>query len=56
MHLVLFVLIEPEKLDDLFEAWEAAGVSGVTVLSSTGLGHLPYNAILKDRIQFILKT
>ena len=37
MYLILFVLNDPDKLDNIVEAWEQAGVSGVTVLTSTGL-------------------
>ena len=37
MFMILFVLHDPEKLDDILTAWEEAGVSGVTILPSTGL-------------------
>lgn len=39
-YMVLLVLHSPELCDDLLEAWEAAGVSGVTILASSGLGRL----------------
>lgn len=42
MHLVLFVLHDVEKLDDVLNAWEAVGVGGVTILPSTGLMRLRY--------------
>ncbi|HLE15503.1 MAG TPA: hypothetical protein VI776_12200 [Anaerolineales bacterium] len=38
MLMVMFVLHNTEKLDDLIDAWEAAGVPGITILHSTGLG------------------
>jgi nitrogen regulatory protein PII len=38
MLMVMFVLHDTEKLDDLMDAWEAAGVPGITILQSTGLG------------------
>ncbi len=40
MFLVLFVLNNPDSLDDVLTAWEEAGVSGITVLPSTGLGRI----------------
>jgi hypothetical protein len=38
MFLVLFILHDSDKLGSLLDAWEAAGVSGVTIMHSTGLG------------------
>jgi nitrogen regulatory protein PII len=40
MYLVLFVLHNPEKVSDLLDAWEDVGVSGVTILGSSGLGRV----------------
>ncbi len=40
IYLLLFVLHDPEKVEDLLDAWEATGVNGVTILRSTGLGRL----------------
>jgi nitrogen regulatory protein P-II 1 len=48
MSLVLFVLHDPEKLRELLEAWKEAGVSGATVLFSTGLGRLTQSSALRD--------
>ncbi|MBI2845073.1 MAG: P-II family nitrogen regulator [Chloroflexi bacterium] len=39
-ELVIFVLDDPEKSPALLEAWEDAGVTGVTVLESTGMARL----------------
>ncbi len=36
MYLILFVLDDPDKLQDLLDAWEKAGAGGATVLVSTG--------------------
>lgn len=36
MYLILFVLDNPDKLEDLLNAWEKAGTGGATVLVSTG--------------------
>src|SRR3970282_2049155 len=40
MYLILFVLNEPDRLEDLLIAWEENGVQGATVLFSTGLGRI----------------
>ena len=40
MFLILFVLHDAEKCDAVLDAWEEAGVLGVTILASTGLGHI----------------
>ena len=53
MQLILFVLSQPEKLRELLEAWEAAGVSGVTIMTSTGLGKLRQNALLQEDLPLI---
>jgi hypothetical protein len=40
MYLILFVLNDPDRLEDLLIAWEENGVRGATVLFSTGLGRI----------------
>lgn len=40
MYLILFVLNDPDQLEDLLIAWEENGVQGATVLFSTGLGRI----------------
>lgn len=40
MYLILFVLHDPEKVPELLDAWEEVGVSGVTILHSSGLGRV----------------
>lgn len=40
MYLVLMVLNDPDRLEDLLIAWEETGVQGATVLFSTGLGRI----------------
>lgn len=37
MYMLLFVLDSPEYLDDILDAWDAIGVSGVTIIESTGI-------------------
>ena len=40
MYLILFVLNNPDRLEELLIAWEENGVEGATVLFSTGLGRI----------------
>jgi hypothetical protein len=53
MSLVLFVLHDPEKLQEVLAAWEECGISGATVLYNTGLGRLRDNEGLRDDIPLI---
>lgn len=53
MHLILFVLHDPDKLMDLLDAWDGAGVSGVTILPSTGIGRLKSSDMLREDIPLI---
>ncbi len=39
-YLVVLVVDDIEKCPAVLDAWEAAGAPGVTILSSTGLGHI----------------
>lgn len=48
MNLILFVLHDPEKLAALLDAWKEAGISGATVLFSTGMGRIQKNESLRD--------
>jgi nitrogen regulatory protein P-II 1 len=48
MKMILFVLNDPTKLLDLLDAWKEAGVSGATVLSSTGMGRINQSKTLRD--------
>ena len=48
MYLILFVLDNPDKLEELLDAWEAAGTNGATVLVSTGMHRLNAGAIRDD--------
>lgn len=38
-ELIVLVLDDGNKVDDVLNAWLAVGVSGVTLLDSAGLGH-----------------
>jgi hypothetical protein len=48
MYLILFVLDNPDKLEDLLNAWEKAGTGGATVLVSTGLNRVLNGGIRDD--------
>lgn len=37
MYMVMFVLDDPEQLDAVLDAWDSIGVSGVTILESSGI-------------------
>jgi hypothetical protein len=37
MHIVMLVLNQPERLDEVLDAWRASGVTGVTIFESTGI-------------------
>lgn len=37
MFMVMYVLDNPDKLDAVLEAWDAVGVSGVTIIESSGI-------------------
>jgi nitrogen regulatory protein P-II 1 len=53
MYMILFVLHDPNLLRDVLEAWEKAGVSGITVLLSTGLRRLQTRDVLREDIPLI---
>ncbi len=46
--LVILVLDDPDLSDALLDAWEAAGVKGVTLLESTGIGRVRRAALRDD--------
>lgn len=44
--MIMFVLDDPNRLDELLEAWEKAGIGGATIVESTGIArkrkkHIP---------------
>lgn len=48
MHLIMFVLHDPEKLTELLLRWEDTGVGGITVIPSTGIGRLKATDMLRE--------
>ena len=53
MFMILFVLHDPNRLNEVLTAWNEAGVSGVTILGSTGLKRLQETANLQEDIPLI---
>lgn len=37
MYMVMFVMDNPNRLDEVLDAWEKAGISGATIIESTGI-------------------
>jgi len=46
--LVVMIVDDPDQTAEVLNAWEGLGVSGVTILESTGLGRLRKAALLDD--------
>lgn len=47
-YMILFVLNDRENFENILTAWEEAGVSGITILTSTGLGRMRNSALRED--------
>jgi nitrogen regulatory protein PII len=45
---VVFVLDNPDQCRDILDAWENAGIRGVTILESSGLGRVRRAGIRDD--------
>ncbi len=50
MFLIFFVLNNPDLLDLVLDAWEKAGVSGITVMPSTGLGRIRQKSGVREDV------
>lgn len=37
MYMVMFVLDDPNRLDEVLDAWDSIGVTGITIVESTGI-------------------
>lgn len=53
MIFILFVLHDTAQIDPVLEAWENAGVSGITILPSTGLRRRKKSASLREDFPLI---
>lgn len=47
-YLVVLIVDDPEDCPTILDAWDALGVSGVTILESTGMGRLRKAALQDD--------
>ena len=50
MFMILFVLHDPSKFQEVLSAWNEAGVSGITILPSTGQKRLQDKFAFRDDI------
>lgn len=48
MYFVLFVLNDTTKCDELLFGWENAGIKGITILASSGLGRVRQSLGLRE--------
>ncbi len=53
MYMIIFVLHDPENLDAVLNAWDETGVSGVTILPSTGLARFRAKGAWRDDLPLI---
>lgn len=53
MYLVMFVLHDPDLLEELLDVWTKSGVEGATVLFSSGMGRMRQKQIMRDDIPLI---
>lgn len=53
MYMILFVLHDPDKLKPVLDSWTNAGVSGITVFPSTGIGRLTSDEMLLEDVPLI---
>jgi nitrogen regulatory protein PII len=47
-YMVILIVNDPDHCPAILEAWEEIGVSGVTVLESSGLGHYRHSILQED--------
>ncbi|HSQ39437.1 MAG TPA: hypothetical protein VLM78_04695 [Anaerolineales bacterium] len=50
MYFILFIMHNPDLLEELLQAWEQAGVQRATVLFSTGMRRLRQKEGMRDDI------
>ena len=46
--MVIFLLDDIDRCQDILDAWEAAGIRGVTILESSGLGRVRQAGMRED--------
>ncbi len=47
-HMVMLVLDNQDQCPSVLDAWEAAGVGGITIMETTGLGRVRQSGIRDD--------
>jgi len=52
-YMVFFVLHDLSRMEDLLSAWDEAGVSGITIMFSTGLARYRNGSGLRDDLPLI---
>lgn len=52
-YMVMLVLHDVERLNQVLLAWEAVGVSGITVIPTTGIGRIREKFALREDIPLI---
>jgi hypothetical protein len=52
-YMVLLVLDDIKRAEEIIDAWEAAGVGGITIVESTGLGRVRYKQGYRDDIPLL---
>lgn len=40
MYMILFVLDDPDRLEELLQSWDGLGIRGATIIESTGINRL----------------
>jgi len=53
MFFLMLVLNDSEKLEAILDAWDEVGVSGVTILPSTGMARYRESGALRDDLPLI---
>jgi nitrogen regulatory protein P-II 1 len=48
LFLVVFILDDPTWCSGILDAWESVGVTGITILESSGLGRIRKAALRED--------
>jgi len=49
MYMALFVLDDPDRLDEVLAAWEKAGITGVTIFETTGMRRMRQRSMVAAR-------
>jgi nitrogen regulatory protein PII len=47
-YLVVLIVDDPDHCEEILEGWESAGVVGVTIVESSGLGRLRRHSLRED--------